>query len=214
MQLPVTLLLGGIFVLVLLLGASLRKKVGDDSPQAGSAAAAEAGQPDVGDSIPLRERIVQEAIGFDLRAHPRPTRSATDSPAPAEDPAWRGTGDRHAGAPYRVTTSTISGTDARPATDGSSTTGSLLSPREAAEALGVTPDVLLAWEERYGYPKRHPSSTTPDRLYSRAEVLALAESLQTGVSIPSAIDDAQAATKRRRATARRAVRKPEPPTPG
>jgi hypothetical protein len=82
----------------------------------------------------------------------------------------------------------------------SATASRLVSLREAAEDLGVSTDVLLAWEARYGYPKAHQSATIEGRAYSRADILALAESLQTGLSIPSAVDDAQAS--RRRAAAR------------
>jgi hypothetical protein len=90
---------------------------------------------------------------------------------------------------------------AAPSTDEHPATASrLLSLREAADDLGVSTDVLLAWEARYGYPKAHQSATIEGRAYSRADILALAESLQTGLSIPSAVDDAQAS--RRRAAAR------------
>jgi hypothetical protein len=87
----------------------------------------------------------------------------------------------------------------------------LLGPSEAADTLGVTPEVLLAWEGRYGYPKAHHPSAAPGRAYRRAEVLALAESLRNGLSIASAINAAQAATSRRRASA---GRKRQPPTSG
>jgi hypothetical protein len=100
------------------------------------------------------------------------------------------------------------------ADDDSATATRLLSLGEAAEELGVSTGVLLAWEARYGYPKAHRSTTIEGRAYSRVEVLALAESLQTGLSIPSAVDDAQATANRRRAAARRILHNRHPSGPG
>jgi hypothetical protein len=196
MQLAVTILLGtGIWVSALVLAISLCRaaKAGDQAleAEAGCATGEESGREEMGDSPQIDQRMAHEAIGFDLRVHPRPTRGASDRPPP---PA--------------------STTAARLAAGTPATTRQLLSLREAAETLGVTPDVLLAWEARYGYPKPHRSSTTPGRAYSRAEVLALADSLQNGLSIPSAIDAAQGVTHRRRTTARAAVGKRQPPAPG
>lgn len=99
------------------------------------------------------------------------------------------------------------------ADDDSATAGRLLSVSEAADELGVSTEVLVAWEARFGYPKPHRSSRIEGTAYSRAEVLALAESLRNGLSIPSAVDDAQATTNRRRAAARRLLHDQHHSTP-
>jgi hypothetical protein len=69
---------------------------------------------------------------------------------------------------------------------------------QAAALLGVTPELLLAWEARYGFP----SSSPVERLYSQPEVLALRNSLRTEASIASAVARARERTQRRRACAR------------
>lgn len=75
-----------------------------------------------------------------------------------------------------------------------------LSLGNAATLLGVSPDTLLAWEARYGFP----TSSTPERRYNQTEVLALRECLEDGLSISSAALRAREQTRRRRsATAAR-----------
>jgi hypothetical protein len=64
----------------------------------------------------------------------------------------------------------------------------------AATLLGVSPRTLLAWQARYGFPTSSPSESR----YSQSEVLALRDSLEHGLSIPSAVSHARAQTKRRR----------------
>jgi lysylphosphatidylglycerol synthetase-like protein (DUF2156 family) len=70
---------------------------------------------------------------------------------------------------------------------------------DAAALLGVSPETLLDWEDRYGFPKSSPF----ERRYSETEVLALRESLWEGASIPAAVAQASDRTKRRRPTAGR-----------
>jgi Protein of unknown function (DUF1059)/MerR HTH family regulatory protein len=62
---------------------------------------------------------------------------------------------------------------------------------EAAAVLRVSPDTLRAWEQRFGYP--HSVSGAPgERRYAHAEVIALRDSLEAGLSIAAAIDKARA----------------------
>jgi len=68
---------------------------------------------------------------------------------------------------------------------------------DAAALLGVSPETLLDWEDRYGFPKSSPF----ERRYSESEVLALRESLWEGASIPAAVARASDRTKRRRPSA-------------
>lgn len=75
-----------------------------------------------------------------------------------------------------------------------------LSLDNAATLLGVSPETLLAWQARYGFP----TSSTSDRRYNQTEVLALRECLEGGLSISSAMVRAREQTRRRRsATAAR-----------
>ena len=53
----------------------------------------------------------------------------------------------------------------------------------AAALLGVSPETLLAWEARYGFP----TSSTPDHRYSRSEVFALRDSISDGASVAAAV---------------------------
>jgi MerR family transcriptional regulator, light-induced transcriptional regulator len=57
---------------------------------------------------------------------------------------------------------------------------------EAAALLNVTPNTLRTWERRFGYPKPHRVDGK-HRLYAYAEVSALREALQQGLSISSAV---------------------------
>ncbi|HTX12401.1 MAG TPA: hypothetical protein VME22_27535 [Solirubrobacteraceae bacterium] len=66
----------------------------------------------------------------------------------------------------------------------------------AATLLGVSPHTLLAWQVRYGFPTSSPSEPR----YNQSEVLALRDSLEHGLSIPSAVSRARQQTKRRRGT--------------
>jgi hypothetical protein len=65
---------------------------------------------------------------------------------------------------------------------------------QAAAALGVTPETLLAWEERYGFP----TSSASERRYNQSEVLALRDNISDGFSIAAAVARARAAARRRR----------------
>jgi MerR HTH family regulatory protein len=60
----------------------------------------------------------------------------------------------------------------------------------AAVLLGVGPDVLEEWGQRFGFP-RPRLLEDGDTLYSRSDVMALRAALETGLSIPSAIRAAQ-----------------------
>lgn len=72
---------------------------------------------------------------------------------------------------------------------------------EAAAELGVSPQTLLAWEVRFGYPRSSPSDVGGRALYRQSEVIALRDALEHGLSIASAVNNARAATRRRRASA-------------
>jgi hypothetical protein len=65
----------------------------------------------------------------------------------------------------------------------------------AAALLGVSPEMLLAWEVRYGFP----SSSRSEPRYNESEVLALRASLGHSPSIPSAMTEAREKIRRRRA---------------
>jgi DNA-binding transcriptional MerR regulator len=66
----------------------------------------------------------------------------------------------------------------------------MLRSGQAAALLGVSPHVLTAWEQQFGYPK--PARLDDDRpLYSHKELIALRDALETSLSIPSAIRKAQ-----------------------
>ncbi len=65
-----------------------------------------------------------------------------------------------------------------------------LKTSEAAQLLNVSPNTLRAWERRFGYPK--PARTAGQhRMYTHGEVAALRDALQEGLSISSAISQAQ-----------------------
>jgi hypothetical protein len=66
---------------------------------------------------------------------------------------------------------------------------------QAATLLDVSPETLLTWEQRFGFP----SSTPAEPRYSQSEVLALRDSLDDGASIASAVAMARERIKRRRA---------------
>jgi hypothetical protein len=66
---------------------------------------------------------------------------------------------------------------------------------QAATLLEVSPETLLTWEQRFGFP----SSTPAEPRYSQSEVLALRDSLDDGASIASAVAMARERIKRRRA---------------
>ncbi len=67
----------------------------------------------------------------------------------------------------------------------------------AASLLGVSPETLLAWEMRYGFPTASPL----EQRYSPSEVLALRDSIEDGLSIASAVTRAREKARRRRPTA-------------
>jgi hypothetical protein len=61
---------------------------------------------------------------------------------------------------------------------------------EAAAVLCVSPDTLRAWEQRFGYPQSVPGGAG-ERRYPQGEVIALRDSLKSGLSIAAAIDKAR-----------------------
>ena len=65
-----------------------------------------------------------------------------------------------------------------------------LKTSEAAALLNVTANTLRAWERRFGYPKPQRSRGN-HRLYTYAEVAALREALDEGLSISSAVSVAR-----------------------
>lgn len=67
-----------------------------------------------------------------------------------------------------------------------------LKTREAAALLAVSPNTLRAWERRFNYPR--PQRTKGQhRVYVHAEVVALRDALQSGLSISSAVSRAREA---------------------
>lgn len=65
---------------------------------------------------------------------------------------------------------------------------------QAAALLNVFPEMLLAWEARYGFPTSSPSG----HLYSQSEILALRDTLRGESSIAAAVTRARERTRRRR----------------
>lgn len=61
-----------------------------------------------------------------------------------------------------------------------------LKVREAATRLNVSPSTLRSWEQRFGFP-RPDRSPGGHRLYRHADVAALRDALEQGLSISSAI---------------------------
>ena len=61
-----------------------------------------------------------------------------------------------------------------------------LKVREAATRLNVSPSTLRAWEQRFGFP-RPGRSPGGHRLYRHADIAALRDALEQGLSISSAI---------------------------
>ncbi|MBS1871478.1 MAG: MerR family transcriptional regulator [Actinobacteria bacterium] len=61
-----------------------------------------------------------------------------------------------------------------------------LKVREAARRLNVSPSTLRAWEQRFGFP-RPARSPGGHRLYRHADIVALRDALEQGLSISSAI---------------------------
>jgi DNA-binding transcriptional MerR regulator len=57
---------------------------------------------------------------------------------------------------------------------------------EAASLLNVTPNTLRTWERRFGYPKPHRVEGK-HRVYAFAEIAALREALEEGLTISSAV---------------------------
>jgi hypothetical protein len=69
---------------------------------------------------------------------------------------------------------------------------------QAAALLDVFPEMLLAWEARYGFPTSTPSA----HLYSQSEILALRDTLRRESSIAAAVARARERTRRRRGPTR------------
>jgi DNA-binding transcriptional MerR regulator len=57
---------------------------------------------------------------------------------------------------------------------------------EAAQLLGVSPNVLRLWEREFGFPSSGPSVDRRRRFLYR-DVISLREALQSGLSLPAAI---------------------------
>lgn len=106
-------------------------------------------------------------LGIDLRTHRRPTRASMEAGI---------------------------GPAARPAVSDEER-GQMLDIAEAAQALGVEPEVLVAWEARYGYPACGLSATGRGLSYAQLEISALAVALRAGLSVASAIATARATTR-------------------
>jgi hypothetical protein len=105
-------------------------------------------------------------LGIDLSTHRRPTRAPV------------GAGPETAAPPL----------------PGGEERGQMLDIAEAAGALGVEPEVLVAWEARYGYPACGLSANGRGLSYAQLEISALAVALRAGLSIASAIATARATT--------------------
>jgi hypothetical protein len=188
----ILLMVGVACAAVALLAVSLAKaaKAGD-IPLRGAHPGHEPGRRNIAPSGQLRAQMAQEAPWLDLGVHPRPTR----------DSARRAKSSGPAAAP----THPRSGEAVRPAVSTSEERAwPTLGIDDAAEMLGVSPDVLLAWEGRYGFPKSCQWTTDRGLTYSRREVLALSEALERDLSLSSAIASARMDTTRQRVTARKA----------
>ena len=72
---------------------------------------------------------------------------------------------------------------------------------QAATLLGVIPEMLTAWEVRYGFPTSSPS----EHLYSQSEIHALRDTLWREPSIAAAVARARDRTTRRRTPTRTRV---------
>jgi hypothetical protein len=109
-------------------------------------------------------------LGIDLSAHRRPTRTPIGAwTEPSAPPLAHGEERRE-----------------------------MLDITDAAKALGVKPEVLLAWEARYGYPACGLSASGHGLSYAQLEISALAVALRAGLSVASAIATAQATTSESR----------------
>jgi hypothetical protein len=64
---------------------------------------------------------------------------------------------------------------------------SRLAATDAAAALGVDPDTLARWRDRYGFPQ--PCSDEDE--YETSVIEALREAVRSEVSLPRAIDVAR-----------------------
>lgn len=189
----ILLLVGVVWAAVALLAMSLARaaRAGDITMNA-THQARELGRRKAATSGQLRAHIEQEAPWLDLGAHPRPTRGAAKRAHPS-------------GQAAAVPRSTEPILPAPPAVStGEDRPWPTLSIDDAAQTLGVSPEVLLAWEARYAFPKSCQWTTERGRTYSRREVLALSEALERDLSISSAMAAAQTDTTRQRATARKA----------
>jgi hypothetical protein len=66
----------------------------------------------------------------------------------------------------------------------------MLSSQAAAAFLGTRPDTLVLWEERFGYPA--PAGFVgSEPLYDEETLRSLRYTLNTGLSIAAAIDEAR-----------------------
>lgn len=180
----ILLLAAGLVMVALVLAKWLRAAAnrGEGAVPAGVQPADEPGWRGSLGPFPLREDASLEGSAFDLEAHPRPTRGATDR--------------RRPGAMMKAPVGP-------PRDELQAVARRGLDLETAAEALGVTPEALVAWETRYGYPRSRPSPTGEGGIYSPGEILELIGALQQGLSITSAIDHAQAASRRKRGAHKR-----------
>lgn len=166
MVLAVALMIGaGAWSVVLVVVVSLCK-CAKAGDRALEDASAENGQaPAVRSTCPDRPSTGY-LLGIDLSTHRRPTRTPV------------GAGAETAALP-------LAGGEER---------GQMLDIAEAARALGVEPEVLVAWEARYGYPACGLSASGRGLSYAQLEISALAVALRAGLSIASAIATARATT--------------------
>jgi hypothetical protein len=117
-------------------------------------------------SAPADRPSIGSLLGIDLSTHRRPTR-----------------------APMRAGAETA----APPLAPGKER-GQMIGIAQAAKALGVEPEVLVAWEARYGYPACGLSASGRELSYAQLEISALAVALRAGLSVAAAIAAARATT--------------------
>lgn len=154
---------------------------------------------------PLPERVGHSALEFDLTAHPRPTRTPSGPSTRMQRLVSQGgasDGQRSSDRWRTVQTGSVQRSNGvrlmvseAPQVEGPAPAaavvadGSTLTLRDAADALTVSPAMLVAWESRYGFPVSDGAG--PERRYNRDQVDALAARLQIDLSIAAAINKAK-----------------------
>jgi hypothetical protein len=66
---------------------------------------------------------------------------------------------------------------------------SRLAATDAAAALGVNPDTLASWRDRYGFPE--PCYENDESYYEASVIEALQEAVKSELSLPRAIEVAR-----------------------